>query len=74
MSYEAWGEPDDQQELPDGWLDEDQANELRDALDKSVRLQSHYAELLNSYDGGNRIIFTDTESWLERLRKLNKDY
>lgn len=32
MSYEAWGEPDDGPELPDGWLNEDDAQELRDQV------------------------------------------
>jgi hypothetical protein len=27
MSYEAWGEPDDPPELPEGWWDEDQVAE-----------------------------------------------
>ncbi len=29
MSYEAWGEPDDPPELPDGWWDEDQVAEAK---------------------------------------------
>jgi hypothetical protein len=32
MSWEAWGDPPDGPELPEGWLDEDQAAELRDTL------------------------------------------
>jgi hypothetical protein len=32
VSYEAWGEPDDGPELPEGWLDEDAAQELRDRI------------------------------------------
>jgi hypothetical protein len=54
-------------------------SELRDkirflltALDESVKLQSHYAELLNAYDGGTRLTFKRTSDWLERLRKLRK--
>jgi hypothetical protein len=45
--------------------------ELLIALRKSVDLQSHYAELLNMYDGGLRSTFT-ADSWIERLRELNK--
>jgi hypothetical protein len=32
MSYEAWGEPDDGPELPDGWLNEDDAAEALELL------------------------------------------
>lgn len=39
----------------------------RTALDESVKLQSHYAGLLNTYDGGKRLQFRDRESWMERL-------
>lgn len=47
---------------------EAEANELRYALDASVRLQSHYAFLLNTYDGGTRMRFADRDAWLARLR------
>lgn len=40
---------------------------LRKALEKSVELQSHYAKLLNGYDGGERMQFT-VETWLERMQ------
>ena len=30
MSYEAWGEPDDSPDLPEGCLDPDEAERLRD--------------------------------------------
>jgi hypothetical protein len=43
--------------------------ELRDALAESVGLQSHYATLLNQFDGGQRRTFT-VESWLARLAEL----
>jgi len=39
------------------------------ALHASVKLQSYYADLLNQYDHGHRMMFT-TEQWLERLREL----
>lgn len=29
MSWEAWGDPEDQPELPDGWLCEEEAEELQ---------------------------------------------
>lgn len=45
--------------------------ELYRALEESVKLQSHYAELLNQYDGGERLIFKDEREWLQRLRKLD---
>jgi hypothetical protein len=40
---------------------------LRVALEESVRLQSHYAELLNMHDGGRRIGFPSADAWLARL-------
>ncbi len=39
-------------------------------LDESVKLQSHYAELLNMHDGGQRICFKSANDWLERLEQL----
>lgn len=71
MSWEAWGEPDEGPELPDGWLSEEEAEELREALAESLKLQSHYAELLNAHDGGQRMTFPDVDSWLARLRELS---
>jgi hypothetical protein len=44
--------------------------ELRTALEESVLLQSHYASLLNQYDGGQRIGFTDASAWIKRLREI----
>lgn len=43
---------------------------LRDlwaALEESVKLQSHYAGLLNMHDGGDRKQFTDAQEWMDRL-------
>ncbi len=40
---------------------------LQAALEESVKLQSHYARLLNAYDGGQRLTFVDADSWLARL-------
>lgn len=42
-------------------------NRLRTALEESVRLQSHYASLLNMHDGGRRIGFTSADDWIARL-------
>lgn len=41
----------------------DLACELESALRESLKLQSHYATLLNQYDGGKRIVFEDAEAW-----------
>jgi tRNA U55 pseudouridine synthase TruB len=42
---------------------------LERALDESLKLQSHYAELLNIYDGGHRKIFKTKEAWINRLEE-----
>jgi hypothetical protein len=44
-------------------------SELQIALRESVKLQAHYAELLNMHDGGLRMIFPTPEEWIARLRK-----
>jgi hypothetical protein len=44
--------------------------ELEAALKQSVKLQSHYALLLNQYDGGERRVFTSAREWLDRLREV----
>ncbi len=46
--------------------------EIGAALEKSVKLQSHYAFLLNAHDGGRRLHFPDAEAWLARLREIDK--
>lgn len=46
-------------------------NKLKIALKESLNLQSHYALLLNQYDGGARMTF-DSPTWLERLRRLGR--
>lgn len=43
---------------------------LREALEESVKYQSHYADLLNMYDGGERMQFADAQAWLDRLAAL----
>ena len=47
--------------------------EVWQALEESVKLQSHYAELLNMQDGGQRLQFADAHAWLERLRILRQE-
>ena len=44
-------------------------NELLIALRESLRLQSHYASLLNAYDGGKRRGFDSPEAWITRLKE-----
>lgn len=44
--------------------------ELTKALDESVKLQTHYAELLNMHDGGERIGFASGQEWIARLREV----
>lgn len=50
-------------------LQEDIRN-LRNALFGSVTLQAHYADLLNQYDGGERLTFKSTAEWMARLMEL----
>ncbi len=45
--------------------------ELERALEESVKLQSHYAGLLNQYDGGRRMQFKDADAWIKRLQELD---
>lgn len=44
-------------------------DELLVALEASLRLQSHYAFLLNTYDGGARAQFASAEEWIARLKE-----
>ena len=46
---------------------------LEAALEQSVELQSHYAELLNMHDGGQRLTFANVEAWLDRLAALKDE-
>lgn len=56
-----------------GELNEIRIHELECALVESVKLQSHYAQLLNGYDGGERMQFETAQAWLDRLRALQAD-
>lgn len=42
-------------------------SDLEKALAESVKLQSHYAGLLNEYDGGKRLQFDSHAAWMNRL-------
>lgn len=42
--------------------------DMHTALTESVRLQSHYAELLNAHDSGQRLTFATPEHWIQRLK------
>ena len=46
--------------------------ELKQALFESLKLQSHYAKLLNMHDGGERIGFASIEAWLERIKNTEQ--
>lgn len=45
---------------------------LTNALEESVKLQSHYARILNDYDGGQRREFDSAEQWIERLEQTKE--
>lgn len=43
---------------------------LERALAESVKLQGHYAKLLNMHDGGARHVFASSGEWLARLDEV----
>lgn len=47
---------------------------MSNALDEAMKLQTHYAELLNDYDGGKRVGFQSGEAWMERLEECGKGF
>jgi hypothetical protein len=49
--------------------DQVQLEQLRTALRESLKFQSHYAKLLNEWDGGVRLTFEDIGPWLARLKE-----
>ena len=51
---------------------EGELQKLQEALEESVKLQSHYAKLLNMHDGGKRIGFANAQAWLDRLAALRE--
>jgi hypothetical protein len=46
-------------------------DEIWYALEEAIKLQAHYAELINMHDGGQRIPFKSAKEFLDRLRKLS---
>lgn len=42
------------------------------SLEESVKLQSHYAKLLNMHDGGERMLFPLVEHWVARIQILSE--
>jgi hypothetical protein len=56
---------------PPGSMPTASAEELYNALRESLKLQRHYAELLNMNDGGQRRldVFASPEAWIARLRE-----
>lgn len=55
------------------WLKRrEQSSNLEIALEESVKLQSHYAALLNMHDGGERLQFTTAEEWIEWLIEIGQ--
>ena len=64
-----------EEDMPRGHMRAVQATEERTkalvyALAESIKLQSHYAVILNGYDGGKRLQFASVEEWLTRLESL----
>jgi hypothetical protein len=45
---------------------------LKEALEKSLKLQAHYAKLLNMHDGGKRCIFKSADEWINRLEEVKE--
>ena len=60
----------EEQECPDCIARKNKLKQLTKALNESVKLQSHYAGLLNMHDEGGRMMFASSDEWLERLRYL----
>jgi hypothetical protein len=50
----------------------ERTEKIRSALEQSVQLQSHYANLLNMHDGGKRVTFPNADAWMVRLLSLDK--
>ena len=74
-TYNSLGQPLPPRDLG-GWAKEfaeeyaaHRQAKLEEALAESVKLQSHYAMLLNGWDGGRRRQFKDSEEWLARLKR-----
>jgi len=61
-----------EQECPDCLVYKDKLKQLVEALSESVKLQSHYAGLLNMHDEGGRMMFANSDEWLKRLKHLKE--
>ncbi len=48
----------------------ERSDNIKKALEESIKLQSHYANLLNTYDGGTRMQFSNADAWVLRLLSL----
>jgi len=46
---------------------------VRNGLKESIKHQAHYAQLLNQWDGGERIVFKDVQQWLDRLKNIKEE-
>jgi hypothetical protein len=54
-----------------GWRDKcSRITKIEKALEESVKLQSHYAHLLNIWDGGQRMQFANSDAWIRRLEDI----
>jgi hypothetical protein len=51
---------------------QDRMRTLEIALAESLKLQSHYARLLNQYDGGEHMVFDSPEQWIARLKEIGE--
>lgn len=74
MSYEVWGEPEDGPELPEGWLDADQAAELQEKVDDLSMLVKRLTMKIRQLDpecelGKQATEYLKTHNLCETLRK-----
>jgi len=68
-AIKMWQEGHPERELT--WPDHaDMVVWLLTALDESIKLQSHYAILLNMHDGGQRMPFDTLNKWIARLHEI----
>ena len=69
----AWGETPPAKPSPSALSDGGEKwthAELYAGLEAIVKLQAHYADLLNMHDGGERIPFKSADEWLIRRREI----
>ena len=65
MSWEAWGDPEDPPELPDGWLCEEEAEDLRRNVGDLAMLVARLARCLNK-PNGNTLLARQALDYLQR--------